>query len=137
MAKQKLSPRCNTKYNRKKERTNENTTRIIMMRMQTMESCPSAVVSSGRASMRVTRRLLLLISTLGGIRNSNSNSHRIVAVVAGDTVLDEQFCQVYYTLDDNNLRTCDTVRSQVRAERRGNGTPTLELGNKETQPYVP
>ena len=96
-----------------------------------MESCPSAVVSSGRASMRVTRRLLLLISTLGGIRNSQRN-----VAVAGDTLLDEQFCQVYYTLDDN-LRTCDTLRSQVRAERRGNGTPTLELGNKETQPYVP
>ena len=102
-----------------------------------MQSCPSAVVSGGRASMRVTRRLLLLISTLDGIIRT-SNSHRNVAVVAGsDTLLDEQLCQVYYTLDDNNLRTCATVRSQVRAERRGNGTPTLELGNKETQPYVP
>ena len=100
-----------------------------------MQSCPSAVVSGGRASMRVTRRLLLLISTLDGIIRT-STSHG--AVVAGsDTLLDEQLCQVYYTLDDNNLRTCATVRSQVRAERRGNGTPTLELGNKETQPYVP
>ena len=102
------------------------------MTMNTMKSCPSAIDSGCRASMRVTRMLLLLISTLGGIRNSQRN-----VAVAGDTLLDEQLCQVYYTLDDNHLRTCDTVRSQVRAERRGNGTPTLEMGNKDTQPYVP
>ncbi|MGK3739226.1 MAG: hypothetical protein ACI90V_006073 [Bacillariaceae sp.] len=47
-----------------------------------------------------------------------------------DTVLDEQFCQKYYTLDDDN---CPSLRSTIRSEIRGNGTPTLELGNKDTQ----
>lgn len=52
---------------------------------------------------------------------------------AGDTLLDEQFCQHYYTLGDGK---CPEVRSKVRSEVRGNGTPTLEMGDRETQPAM-
>jgi pimeloyl-ACP methyl ester carboxylesterase len=48
-------------------------------------------------------------------------------------ILDEQFCQVYYTLPSGE---CSELRSRVRSEVRGNGTPTLELGNKDTQPAM-
>jgi len=54
------------------------------------------------------------------------------AVGTRDTVL-EQFCQVYYTLPSGD---CSELRSRVRSEVRGNGTPTLELGNKDTQPAM-
>jgi len=55
--------------------------------------------------------------------------------VAGknDTILDEQFCQVYYTLPKGD---CSELRSRVRSEVRGNGTPTLELGDKDKQPAM-
>ncbi|KAL7547397.1 hypothetical protein ACHAWF_010708 [Thalassiosira exigua] len=51
---------------------------------------------------------------------------------AADTVLDEQFCQNYYTLGGD----CSALRSTVRSEVRGKGTPTLELGDPATQPAM-
>ncbi|KAL7550392.1 hypothetical protein ACHAWF_013633 [Thalassiosira exigua] len=51
---------------------------------------------------------------------------------AADTVLDDQFCQNYYTLGGD----CPALRSTVRSEVRGSGTPTLELGDPATQPAM-
>jgi len=50
-----------------------------------------------------------------------------------DTVLDDQFCQVFYELglgDDG----CPAVRANVRSEVRGDGTPTLEMGDPSNPP---
>jgi len=49
------------------------------------------------------------------------------------TALEEQFCQVYYSLDDGN---CNTLRQSVRSEIRGSGTPTLELGDPTQKPVL-
>jgi len=54
----------------------------------------------------------------------------------GNTLLDEQFCQNYYTLDDKD--NCPSLRSKVRSEVRGEKykTPTLEMGDKDSQPAM-
>lgn len=59
----------------------------------------------------------------------------VAAAAVADTVLDEQFCQVYYNISENDgEESCESLRSSVRSERRGRAaTPTLELGNPETQ----
>jgi len=57
------------------------------------------------------------------------------AAATGNTLLDEQFCQVYYTLNDKD---CSALRSRVRSEVRGKHykTPTLEMGDPKTQPAM-
>eukprot|EP00485_Elphidium_margaritaceum_P002292 CAMPEP_0202686244 /NCGR_PEP_ID=MMETSP1385-20130828/2054_1 /ASSEMBLY_ACC=CAM_ASM_000861 /TAXON_ID=933848 /ORGANISM="Elphidium margaritaceum" /LENGTH=406 /DNA_ID=CAMNT_0049340777 /DNA_START=123 /DNA_END=1346 /DNA_ORIENTATION=+ len=52
-----------------------------------------------------------------------------------DTVLDEQFCQVIYSqgLGDDG---CPAVRANVRSEVRGDGTPTLEMGDPSNPALV-
>jgi len=52
---------------------------------------------------------------------------------AADTVLYQQFCQNYYNLNQGN---CENLRSNVRSMIRGRGTPTLEMGDSETQPAM-
>ena len=49
------------------------------------------------------------------------------------TVLNEEFCQVYYALDDGN---CEALRDSIRSEIRGQGTPTLELGDPSEKPVM-
>uniref|UniRef100_A0A7S2HNH5 AB hydrolase-1 domain-containing protein n=1 Tax=Helicotheca tamesis TaxID=374047 RepID=A0A7S2HNH5_9STRA len=56
-----------------------------------------------------------------------------LGTASADTVLDEHFCQIYYTLDDGN---CPVLRDTVRSEIRGEGTPTLELGDPTSQPAL-
>jgi len=79
--------------------------------------------------------LLPLVSIAFGATDHTSKNEK-------NTLLDDQFCQAYYTLpddDDSNtssMSNCATLRSSIRSEIRGNGTPTLELGNPETQPAM-
>lgn len=51
---------------------------------------------------------------------------------ARNTLLDEQLCQVYY----KGSGDCGALRSEIRAEVRGSGVPTLELGNPSAPPMV-
>jgi len=63
---------------------------------------------------------------------SDSDTNAPTAAPAS-TVLNDQFCQVYYSLDDGN---CETLRDSVRSEIRGNNTPTLELGYPSEKPVM-
>ena len=50
------------------------------------------------------------------------------------TILNEEFCQVYYILDDGK---CESLRASIRSEIRGeSGTPTLELGDPSAKPVL-
>jgi len=69
------------------------------------------------------REIMKLLSTIAAAVLLSLN-----LCAGADTVLDDQFCQVFYSLglgDDG----CPAVRANVRSEVRGRGTPTLELGD--------
>jgi len=55
-----------------------------------------------------------------------------ICACAKNTLLDDQLCQVYYT----GVGDCDALRSEIRAEVRGSGVPTLELGNPSAPPML-
>jgi len=83
----------------------------------------------------------LAVSSIDAAVTATATAATATSVKKADTVLDDQFCQHYYTLPDDDDDTsnkidCPTLRSKIRSEIRGNGTPTLELGNKETQPAM-
>eukprot|EP00928_Gymnodinium_smaydae_P084303 TRINITY_DN67572_c0_g1_i1.p1 TRINITY_DN67572_c0_g1~~TRINITY_DN67572_c0_g1_i1.p1 ORF type:complete len:344 (-),score=50.71 TRINITY_DN67572_c0_g1_i1:14-1045(-) len=52
---------------------------------------------------------------------------------AADTLLSDQLCQVYYVGTSDE---CSSLRSSIRAEVRGSGVPTLELGDPSKPPMV-
>lgn len=62
---------------------------------------------------------------------SAATAGNVRARSGSDTLLDEQLCQHYYTLDGD----CAPLRASIRAEVR-RGTPTLELGDPATQPAM-
>jgi hypothetical protein len=94
----------------------------------------TSLLEKTTATTTLCRRLMLgifaAITVFVSFSFSSAAAASVSATTNKDTVLDEQFCQNYYTLDDDN---CPSLRSTIRSEIRGNGTPTLELGNKDTQ----
>lgn len=93
--------------------------------------------------MAIVTKLLLGLSTLASWSSFDHQPFLAGVDAAADTVLDEQFCQVYYTLpEENGGENCTSLRSSIRSEIRGGApgssvtTPTLELGNPETQPAM-
>ena len=60
-------------------------------------------------------------------------TYSLQTTTAPSTILNEEFCQVYYALDDDN---CEVLRDSIRSEIRGQGTPTLELGDPSEKPVM-
>ena len=91
--------------------------------------------------------LFLLLLGFGGNISLSTNAEDTTTTTehnnSKNTVLDDQFCQKYFTLDDgsndgaNGTDTCSELRARVRSEVRGQyNTPTLELGDKDTQKHM-